>query len=392
MTLDITVPVLPESVPDATIASINVKAGDLVTESTVLIELETDKIMIEVPAPTSGLVNEIIVKVNDQVKSGELLIKFEEKNIADTEPASSTESTPVIEQTSTNIEEKSVAPTESKEIDQTKLGPSARKAMRQGQITESIVPSGPKGRVMKNDILKAQSIVLRKERRVAMTRIRSKIAERLIDAQQSTACLTTFNEVDMKAVMDIRSKYKKDFEDRHDVRLGFMSFFIRAVCYALQKFPEANASIDGQEIVYRDYQDIGIAVSTDRGLVVPIIRDAHTMGMAELELSVKDLATKARDAKLTMEDMQGGTFSITNAGRFGSMLSTPILNPPQSAILGMHNIVERPVVINGEIVIRPIMYLALTYDHRMIDGSTSVQFLMTIKELLEDPTRLLLDI
>lgn len=392
MSLDITVPVLPESVPDAIVANINCKKGDLVNESTVLIELETDKIMIEVPAPSSGQIENIKVKSGDKVKTGDVLVIFEEKEVAASAIDSVESKTQLDDKpTSPPVESKSVAANTAID-DGARMSPSVRKLLQSSPVTQQIEATGSKGRVMKSDILRAQSVSIRQEKRVAMTRIRAKIAERLLDAQQSTACLTTFNEVDMHAVMKIRANYKKEFESHHNIKLGFMSFFIKACCVALQQFPEANASIDGKDLVYRDFQDIGIAVSTDRGLVVPIIRDAHRLSLAELEMAVKELAIKARDGKLTLDDMSGGTFSITNAGKFGSMLSTPILNPPQAAILGMHNIIERPVVINGQIEIRPIMYLALTYDHRIIDGSTSVQYLMMVKKLIEDPTRLLLDI
>ncbi|MAH61367.1 MAG: dihydrolipoyllysine-residue succinyltransferase [Legionellales bacterium] len=389
MAIDITVPVLPESVSSAVVATVNHQQGDLVTEATVLVELETDKIMIEVPAPTSGLILEVMTKPGDEVNSGDVLFSFEEKKVTEAQQEQHHSDKKTTKETSTSSPVEAI-PTSAPET--TKIGPSARKAIQEHPIQQAITPTGPNGRILKGDVLKAQVISSRQEKRVAMTRIRAKIAERLIDAQQSTACLTTFNEVDMKAVMDLRAKYKKTFEEKHQIKLGFMPFFIKASSAALQKFPDVNASIDEQEIIYRDYQDISIAVSTDRGLVVPVIRDAQAKGMADLEKAVKELAVKARDGKLTLEDMQGGTFSITNAGKFGSMLSTPILNAPQSAILGMHNIVKRPVVINDQVEIRPIMYIALTYDHRMVDGSTSVQFLMYIKELLEDPTRLLLDI
>lgn len=379
MTIEIKVPVLPESVPDATISSINHKVGDIVSEGETLLELETDKIMIEVPASSSGKIIELSVSEGDQVKTDQLLClvddsiqpEEEEKETANVEK----EQKEVIPETK---ETKSIPATKTDidSIEKVDGSPSFRRAVLTG-TENSIQP------------ILASS---RREQRVAMTRIRKTIAERLIDAQQSTAALTTFNEVDMFEVMAVRSKNKKDFEDYFGVRLGFMSFFIKACCIALQKFPEVNASIDEGDIIYRDYQDIGIAVTTERGLVVPVLRDANILGMSELESGVLDLANKARDGKLTLDDMSGGTFSITNAGKFGSLLSTPILNPPQSAILGMHNIIERPVVIDGEITVRPMMYLALTYDHRMIDGATSVQFLMHVKKLLEDPNKLLLNL
>ena len=385
MTIEIKVPVLPESVPDATISSINHKLGDIVSEGETLLELETDKIMIEVPASSAGKLTEIKVSEGDQVKTDQLLCILDETVKPEAQPkeevkveASKDVPTSVVKDNNKPepIEKATKAKTEAISAAPVEGSPSLRRSIMTGE-TDSIQP------IMTSS---------RRENRVPMTRIRATIADRLIDAQQSTAALTTFNEVDMQAVMTLRNDNKKEFEAHFGVRLGFMSFFISACCLALQKFPEVNASIDGKDIVYRDYQDIGIAVTTDRGLVVPVLRDANALSMAELESSVVTLATKARDGKLSLEDMSGGTFSITNAGKFGSLLSTPILNPPQSAILGMHNIIERPVVINGEIVIRPMMYLALTYDHRMIDGATSVQFLMHIKRLIEDPNRLLLNL
>lgn len=379
MTIEIKVPVLPESVPDATISSINHKVGDVVHEGETLLELETDKIMIEVPASSSGKIVDFKISEGDQVKTDQLLcliddtVKPEIKESKEpiTEHSSDETSAPV-----KTKQDKDKPSTTNDNIASVDGSPSFRRAVLSG-AESGIQP-----------LITAS----RREKRVPMTRIRKTISERLIDAQQSTAALTTFNEVDMHNVMAVRNHNKKEFEAHFGVRLGFMSFFIKACCLALQKFPEVNASIDEGDIIYRDYQDIGIAVTTDRGLVVPVLRDANALGMAELESGVLELATKARDGKLTLDDMSGGTFSITNAGKFGSLLSTPILNPPQSAILGMHNIIERPVVVNGEIVIRPMMYLALTYDHRMIDGATSVQFLMHVKKLIEDPNKLLLNL
>ena len=379
MTIEIKVPVLPESVPDATISSINHKVGDVVQEGETLLELETDKIMIEVPASSSGKILDFKISEGDQVKTDQLLCTIDDSVKPQVSEPSDTKSDAAPEKTTAPVENKQdkVEPSVTNEnISSVDGSPSFRRAVLSG------VESG----------IQPMITASRREKRVPMTRMRKTISERLIDAQQSTAALTTFNEVDMHHVMSVRSQNKKEFEEHFGVRLGFMSFFIKACCLALQKFPEVNASIDEGEIIYRDYQDIGIAVTTDRGLVVPVLRDANALGMSELESGVLDLATKARDGKLTLEDMSGGTFSITNAGKFGSLLSTPILNPPQSAILGMHNIIERPVVINGEIVIRPMMYLALTYDHRMIDGATSVQFLMHVKKLIEDPNKLLLNL
>lgn len=374
MTIEIRVPVLPESVPDATISNVSVKADDTVHEGAVLFELETDKIMIEVPAANAGKVTDLKVKVGDKVKSDQLLCLIDE-TVKPAEESKATEPTKAIEPKEAPVAESKDAPAPNLE---TKFEgtPSVRRAAMLGH-EQRIEPSFTASRI---------------EKRVPMTRIRKTIAERLIAAQQSTAALTTFNEVDMHAVMKIREHNKKGFESFHGVRLGFMSFFIKACCMALQTYPDVNASIDGDDLIYRDYQDIGIAVSTDRGLVVPVLRDANLMNMARMEKGVAELALKARDGKLGLEDMTGGTFSITNAGKFGSLLSTPILNPPQAAILGMHNIIQRPVVVDGEITIRPMMYIALTYDHRIIDGATSVQFLMHIKTLLEDPSKMLLDL
>ena len=344
MTIEIKVPVLPESVPDATISVINHKIGDIVNEGDTLLELETDKIIIEVPASSSGKIVDLKIAEGDQVKTDQLLCIVDNSVAPEVVDAPKT-SAPV-------VDEKAI---------EAKPTPTETPSEKQPSINESIasVAGSPSFRrsILTGEESTIQPMVTatRREKRVPMTRIRQTIADRLIDAQQSTAALTTFNEVDMHQVMTVRTENKKEFEDHFGVRLGFMSFFIKACCLALQKFPEVNASIDDTDIIYRDYQDIGIAVTTDRGLVVPVLRDANILGMAELESGVVELATKARDGKLTLEDMSGGTFSITNAGKFGSLLSTPILNPPQSAILGMHNIIERPVVIDGDIVIRPII-------------------------------------
>lgn len=374
MTIEIRVPVLPESVPDATISAVSVKVNDTVHEGAVLFELETDKIMIEVPATNAGKITDLKVKAGDQVKSDELLCLIDESVKPVDEPKSAeAPAASEAKETPAPAPKEAPAPQPDAKFEGT---PSVRRAAMLGH-EQRIEPSITASRI---------------EKRVPMTRIRKTIADRLIDAQQSTAALTTFNEVDMHAVMQIRNENKKAFEAFYGVRLGFMSFFIKACCMALQTYPDVNASIDGDDLIYRDYQDIGIAVSTDRGLVVPVLRDANLMNMARMEKGVAELAGKARDGKLGLEDMTGGTFSITNAGKFGSLLSTPILNPPQAAILGMHNIIERPVVINGEMVIRPMMYIALTYDHRIIDGATSVQFLMHVKTLLEDPSKMLLDL
>lgn len=394
MSIEVKVPVLPESVADATVAAWHKKVGDKVTRDENLLDLETDKVVLEVPAPADGVLSEILFQMGDTVTSGQLLAKITEGAVV---PAK--EEHEPIEQ---NNEDKSTSPVVRRMLAEHDLQP--------GQIQGS----GKEGRVTKEDVLtyiasnrekstsaaeaKKEQISVpvamgaREERRVPMTRLRAKIAERLLEAQHNAAMLTTFNEVNLKAVMDLRAQYKDSFEKRHGAKLGFMSFFTKAVVASLKRFPAVNASIDGQDIIYHGYYDVGIAVSTERGLVVPVIRDADQMSMAEIELAINDAATKARQGKLSLEEMQGGTFTITNGGVFGSLLATPIINPPQTGILGMHKIQDRPVVEHGEIVIRPMMYVALSYDHRLIDGKDSVQFLVSVKELLEDPARLLLNI
>lgn len=383
MTIEVKVPVLPESVADATVAKWYKKPGEFVKRDESLVDLETDKVMLEVTAPADGILSEVIKPEGSTVLASEIIGKMTEG----TAPAESPKST---------------APQAAE-----KVGPSVRRfASTQDVDIAQVQGSGKSGRILKEDVEKqlmgkqvsASSTVAapmtaeRIEKRVPMSRLRAKIAERLVTVQHETAMLTTFNEVNMQAVMDLRKQYKDAFEKTHQVRLGFMSFFIKASVEALKRFPSVNASIDGNDIVYHNYFDIGVAVSTPRGLVVPILRDADQLSMAEVEKGIVGYAEKAREGKLTMEDMTGGTFTITNGGVFGSMLSTPILNSPQSAILGMHNIVERPVAEKGQVVIRPIMYLALSYDHRIIDGRESVMFLKTIKELLEEPVRLLIEV
>jgi 2-oxoglutarate dehydrogenase E2 component (dihydrolipoamide succinyltransferase) len=387
MTVEINVPELPESVSDATIAVWHKKVGDHVAAGESILDLETDKIMLEVPAANDGVITEVLQQEGDVVVAGQKLAILDDA----ASPAPSVE----------KVEEP-------KEViaDNSSHSPAVRKLLTEHNIDPTkITGTGKSGRLTTEDVKsfmekpavsKAEAPVeaagSRYQERVPMSRLRQKIAERLLDAQHTSAILTTFNEVDMKAVMDMRAKYKDLFKDTHDAKLGFMSFFVKAAVAALQKFPEVNAAIDGSDIVYNNFFDIGLAVSSDRGLVVPILRNAEAMSMASIEKQIVEYAGKARSGSLTLEEMTGGTFTITNGGTFGSMLSTPILNPPQSAILGMHNIVKRPVVIGDEIVIRPMMYLALSYDHRIIDGATSVRFLVTIKEMLEDPARLLLDI
>ena len=383
MTIEVKVPMLPESIADATIATWHKKAGDRVSRDENLVDLETDKVMLEVPAPVDGIIKEILKPAGETVQANQTVAIIEAGNgpvaAKETEKQKPVEKTP----------EKNVA---------SSLSPSARRAVAEHDVDVSQVKgTGKDGRITKENVMAVSgqttiSAGARPEKRVPMTRIRARIAERLLEVRQNTAMLTTFNEINLQDVMDLRARYKEKFEKAHNVRLGFMSFFVKAAVEALKRFPSVNASIDGNDIVYHGYFDIGVAVSTDRGLVVPVLRDADQMSMAEIEAKIGEYAVKARNAKLTMEEMQGGTFTITNGGVFGSLLSTPILNSPQSAILGMHKIDQRPVVENGQIVIRPMMYVAMSYDHRIIDGKDSVSFLVAIKELLEDPARLLLEV
>ncbi len=388
MTIEVKVPMLPESIADATIATWHKKAGDRVSRDENLMDLETDKVMLEVPAPADGILKEILKPSGETVQANQIVAIIEPGNGAAAIPAQAAEKAP--EKTAEKTVEKAEAKT-------TALGPSARRAAAEHEVDVSQVKgTGKDGRITKENVLQAMgggvASGARPEKRVPMTRIRARIAERLLEVKQNTAMLTTFNEINLQQVMDIRARYKDKFEKTHNARLGFMSFFVKAAVEALKRFPAVNASIDGNDIIYHGYFDIGVAVSTDRGLVVPVLRDADQMSMAEIEAKIADYAMKARNAKLTMEEMQGGTFTITNGGVFGSLLSTPILNSPQSAILGMHKIDQRPVVENGQIVIRPMMYVAMSYDHRIIDGKDSVSFLVAIKELLEDPARLLLEV
>ncbi len=405
MAIEIKAPTFPESVADGTVATWHKKPGDAVKRDELIVDIETDKVVMEVLAEADGVLAEIVKNEGDTVLSGELLGKLTEGGAA-TAPAAAAAPAAA-----------SAAPAAAGE-DQI-LSPAARKLAEENGIDpNSIAGSGKGGRVTKEDVVAAVEAkknapaaapaakpaastaaapVLaagdRVEKRVPMTRLRAKVAERLVEAQSNMAMLTTFNEVDMTEVMALRSKYKDLFEKSHNgVRLGFMSFFVKAATEALKRFPAVNASIDGTDIVYHGYADIGVAVSSDRGLVVPVLRNAELMSLAEIEGGIATFGKKARDGKLSMDDMTGGTFTITNGGTFGSMMSTPIVNPPQAAILGMHNILQRPMAINGQVVIRPMMYLALSYDHRLIDGKEAVTFLVTIKNLLEDPARLLLDI
>lgn len=404
MSIEIKVPNLPESVSSATVAAWHLKAGDAVKREQNLLDLETDKVMLEVPSTVDGILKEIRVQAGATVQAGDILGILEEGVAAVAAPAAKAAAAAP---TAT-----STASVMSSDDGQS---PAVRKLLSElGLSASQIAGSGKGGRLTVEDV-KAYAAKpaptaaekpaapaaapsaprvagAREEQRVPMTRIRARIAERLIEAQSTAAMLTTFNEVDLKAINDLRAKYKDQFEKAHGVKLGFMSFFVRAVIEALKKYPAVNASIDGSDIIYHGYYDIGIAVSSPRGLVVPILRDADLLSFADIEKSIAAYGAKAKDNKLTMEDLTGGTFSVTNGGIFGSMMSTPILNPPQSAILGMHGITERPVVVNGEIVIRPMMYLAMTYDHRIIDGREAVLSLRTIKECLEDPAKLLLQL
>jgi 2-oxoglutarate dehydrogenase E2 component (dihydrolipoamide succinyltransferase) len=391
MTIEVKVPVLPESVEDAIIAEWHKQPGETVRRDENLVDLETDKVILEVPAPVDGTLKEIKAAEGDTVLSNDLLAVIEEGKVAAevrVEPGTGSGPEPEAER---EIEPETVASKASSE-DSSKLSPAARRMAEEEKVDPAKVSgTGRGGRITKGDVIKfVQAGGSRLEERVKMTRLRSRIAQRLKEAQNTAAILTTFNEVDLKAVMDLRRKYKEQFIARHDIKLGLMSFFVKACCDALRKFPVVNASLDGEEIVYHNYQDIGIAVSTERGLMVPVIRNAESMDLAGIELAISHFAQKARDGSIALEDLQGGTFTITNGGVFGSLVSTPLLNPPQSAILGMHTIKERPAVVDGEIVARPMMYLALSYDHRLVDGKDSVQFLVAIKETLEDPARLLL--
>jgi 2-oxoglutarate dehydrogenase E2 component (dihydrolipoamide succinyltransferase) len=394
MTIEIKVPGLPESVADATISAWHKKPGDAVKRDENLVDLETDKVVLEVPAPADGILQEIKKEVGSVVKSDELIAILQAGAVAQAAPAKK-------EETASAKKEESVSTaTKSSGNADVSMGPGARRAAAELNVqAANITGTGKDGRVTREDVTNASKAPVtavpageRIEKRVPMTRLRARIAERLLEAQHNAAILTTFNEVNLKGVMELRARYKDAFEKKHGVRLGFMSFFTRAVVEALKQFPAVNASIDGNDVVYHGYCDIGIAVSTERGLVVPIIRNAEQLGFADIERAVAAYGKKARDAQITMEDMTGGTFTITNGGVFGSLLATPIINPPQSAILGMHKIQERPVVEDGQIVIRPMMYLALSYDHRIIDGKESVGFLVAVKEFLEYPARLLLDV
>lgn len=410
MSIEIKAPTLPESVPDGTIATWYKQEGETVARDELLVDIETDKVLLEVVAPDNGVLKKINKAEGDTIVSNELLAIFEAGAAASTEVKTEKQANPPV------VEKQAVEDNSNVEV---LMSPAAKKLVEENSLSpNSIKSTGKDGRITKEDVLKhleektsetptlATSIESdtvisepapakgpRAEERVPMTRLRAKVAERLLAATNTTAMLTTFNEVNMQPVMEIRNRYKDLFEKKHDgTRLGFMSFFVRASIEALKQYPAVNASIDGSDIIYHGYQDIGVAVSSPRGLVVPVLRDADSMGLAAIEKSIRDYGLKARDGKLSIEDMSGGTFTISNGGVFGSLLSTPILNPPQTAILGMHKIQERPMAVDGEVKILPMMYLALSYDHRMIDGKEAVQFLVTIKELLEDPARILLEV
>ena len=392
MTIEIKVPVLPESVTDATIATWYKKPGEPVEQDENLVDIETDKVVLEVVAPEDGSLENIIKDTGATVGAEEIIAVFKPGDAPKAKGNGAKAAAP------------SDAPSDTPTVTSSApvAGPAARKMMAENDIHVA-KGSAKGGRVTTQDVRSAMqggapsSAVdipqgERSEKRVPMTRLRAKIAERLVQAQQTAAILTTFNEINMQPIMSLRSKYKEQFEKTHGVKLGFMSFFTKATIEALKRFPAVNASIDGNDIVYHGYFDIGVAVSTDKGLVVPIVRNADKMGLADIEKNINDLGQKARDGNLSLDEITGGTFTISNGGVFGSLMSTPILNPPQTGILGMHKIEQRPVVENGEVVVRPMMYVALSYDHRIIDGKESVRFLVTIKELLEDPARLLLDI
>ncbi|HGY9614977.1 2-oxoglutarate dehydrogenase complex dihydrolipoyllysine-residue succinyltransferase [Vibrio harveyi] len=402
MTIEILVPDLPESVADATVATWHKQPGDVVERDEVLVDIETDKVVLEVPAPEAGVLEAIIEEEGATVLSKQLIAKLKPGAVAGEPTTDSTED----KEASPDKRHKATLTEESNDA----LSPAVRRLLAEHGLEASQVKgSGVGGRITREDIEahlsnakaapKAEApaaveapAAARSQKRVPMTRLRKTVANRLLEAKNNTAMLTTFNEVNMKPIMDLRKQYKDQFEERHGTRLGFMSFYVKAVTEALKRYPEVNASIDGDDIVYHNYFDISMAVSTPRGLVTPVLKDCDTLGFADIEKGIKELAIKGRDGKLTVDELMGGNFTITNGGVFGSLMSTPIINPPQSAILGMHKIQERPMAVDGKVEILPMMYLALSYDHRLIDGRESVGFLVTIKELLEDPARLLLDV
>jgi len=407
MTIEIKSPTFPESVADGTVANWVKKEGESVAQDEILAEIETDKVVLEVVAPSDGVLTKIIKNEGDIVNSAEVIGQFDETAAALNEQDKTSKKA---DETNTPIIKKEEEQGVKIEANTKKSGPAAKKLIVENNLDSSLIKaSGKDQRITKADVINhlESSVVslepspsassstnssLRPEKRVPMSRLRNTIAKRLVSVQQETAMLTTFNEVDMLPIKELRAKYGQEFVKEHGVKLGFMGFFVVAAVQALKKFPVVNASIDGSDVVYHGYQDIGVAVSTERGLVVPVIKDADAKSLPELEKSIVEYSEKARDTKLTIEEMQGGTFTISNGGVFGSLLSTPILNAPQTAILGMHSIQERPVAINGEVVIRPMMYLAMSYDHRLLDGKEAVRFLVSIKEQLESPERLLLNL
>ena len=429
MAIDIKSPQFPESIFEGTLSSWLKKEGQEIKQDEVLAEIETDKVVIEVTAPSDGIMGKVIVKEGSTIKSSEVIgsynegeLKAEPNEVKEAssvekqdEPAEKIEKVKVVEEKQEIQEPKEVAKTFEAEEENNgeldikgfRMGPAAKKLLKEKSLTtENIKTSSKKGVVTKKDILEAErtqkeiktssvketSKELGSSERVPMTRLRSVVAKRLLESQAQTASLTTFNEVDLHEVKILREKYKESFEEKFGVKLGFMGMFLKASSIALQEMPIVNASIDGDDIIYHGFQDIGVAVSTERGLVVPVVRNVQNLTIAEIELAIRDLSLKARDGKLDIEDMTGGTFTVSNGGVFGSLLSTPILNPPQSAILGMHKIQERPMAINGNVEIRPMMYLALTYDHRLLDGKDAVSFLVKIKEILESPESMILGV
>jgi len=423
MSIEVKVPQLPESVSDATVVTWHKRAGDSVSRDENLVDLETDKVVLEVPAPSDGVLTELRIEDGAIVTAGQVLallepgtVTSEQSKAVDAAPEEQAPDAAALAESDAAHSLERETSLASAAIVNDRLGPAVRRLVDEHDLDSAAISgSGRDGRVTKTDVLdfletrRATSAesgddstrsrqtddgggVSRVEHRVAMTRLRSRIAERLVDAQQTAAMLTTFNEVDMTSVMALRARYKDEFQKRHSVKLGFMSFFAKAAVEALRRYPVVNASLDDTEIVYHEYFDIGVAVSTDRGLMVPIIRNAESKSYADIEKAIADFGERAQSGSIKMEDLTGGTFTITNGGIFGSLMSTPILNPPQSGILGMHTIQQRPVVVGGEIVARPMMYVALTYDHRMVDGREAVQFLVALKDLLEDPARLILQV
>jgi 2-oxoglutarate dehydrogenase E2 component (dihydrolipoamide succinyltransferase) len=407
MAVEIKAPSFPESVQEGTLASWHKSAGDQVSRDELIVEIETDKVVLEVVAPSNGVLLEILKQEGDVIQSNELLARIEEGAATALTAANTSDDAPSSSQ---------AAMVSSGDVSAA-INPAAKKlAQERGIDVADVTGTGKGGRITKEDIVNFEPATPeapetissaidaaldepssehgdRVERRVAMTRMRARISERLLEVTQTTASLTTFNEVDMTALMNLRAQYKTEFTKMHNgTRLGFMGFFVKAAVEALKRFPLVNASIDDKEIVYHGYQDIGVAVSTERGLVVPVLRNAENMSIASVENGISEFAGKARDGKLTIDEMTGGTFTITNGGVYGSLISTPIINPPQTAILGMHKIQERPIAVDGQVVVRPMMYLAMSYDHRLIDGKEAVRFLVTIKELIEDPAKILLEI